>query len=84
MRLDRCATTAPASAAGREEAIFEKFTRGEPSRDHPGVGLGLAICRAIVEAHGGRIGRPTRADGGGAKFIFTLPPANAAGARRSR
>lgn len=45
----------PGLAAGREEAIFEKFTRGERESATPGVGLGLAICRAIVEAHGGSI-----------------------------
>lgn len=62
----------PGIPAGREEAIFEKFTRGEAATATPGVGLGLAICRAIVEAHRGRIwvepGTPE-----GARFVFTLP-----------
>ncbi|HJV79354.1 two-component system sensor histidine kinase KdpD [Noviherbaspirillum sp.] len=62
----------PGIPVGREEAIFEKFTRGEHESAKSGVGLGLAICRAIVEAHDGEIHaeRPTE---GGAAFIFTLP-----------
>jgi two-component system sensor histidine kinase KdpD len=57
---------------GREEAIFEKFTRGERESAKPGVGLGLAICRAIVEAHGGRIAAAA-SPLGGAAFVITLP-----------
>ena len=62
----------PGLPHGRERAIFDKFTRGERESVVPGVGLGLAICRAIVEAHGGTI-RAENRDGGGARFIFTLP-----------
>jgi two-component system sensor histidine kinase KdpD len=62
----------PGLPAGREEAIFEKFTRGERESATPGVGLGLAICRAIVEAHGGVI-RAGDSPEGGASFIFSLP-----------
>jgi two-component system sensor histidine kinase KdpD len=62
----------PGLPAGQEEAIFEKFTRGERESAKPGVGLGLAICRAIVEAHGGAISA-RRGDGGGAALVFTLP-----------
>jgi two-component system sensor histidine kinase KdpD len=62
----------PGLPAGQEEAIFEKFTRGERESARPGVGLGLAICRAIVEAHGGKI-VARRAEEGGAAFVFTLP-----------
>lgn len=53
------------------ERLFERFERGNqpPSR---GVGLGLAICRAIAEAHGGRIDARNR-DGGGAVFTVELP-----------
>ncbi|WP_296946863.1 ATP-binding protein [uncultured Massilia sp.] len=68
----------PGLPPGREEAIFEKFTRGEKESNTPGVGLGLAICRAIVEAHGGTI-RAEQAPGGGARIVIALkrgePPA---------
>jgi two-component system sensor histidine kinase KdpD len=62
----------PGLPRGREEAIFEKFTRGERESAKPGVGLGLAICRAIVEAHGGTI-EAAKSPIGGAAFVFTLP-----------
>ncbi len=68
----------PGLPAGREEAIFEKFTRGERESPIPGVGLGLAICRAIMQAHGGSI-MAANAPEGGARFTFRLtlgtPPA---------
>ena len=64
----------PVAMASR---LFEKFTRGEKESAKPGIGLGLAICRAIVTAHGGKIGAMNRvaADGAilGATFWFTLP-----------
>ncbi len=67
----------PGLPAGMSERVFEKFTRGEKESAKPGIGLGLAICRAIVEAHGGAIGAANRtsADGHveGASFWFTLP-----------
>jgi two-component system sensor histidine kinase KdpD len=62
----------PGLPAGREEAVFQKFTRGERESATPGVGLGLTICRAIVESHQGRI-VATHRPGGGARFTFTLP-----------
>jgi two-component system, OmpR family, sensor histidine kinase KdpD len=62
----------PGLPAGREEAVFQKFTRGERESATPGVGLGLAICRAIIESHQGRI-VATHRPGGGARFSFTLP-----------
>jgi two-component system sensor histidine kinase KdpD len=51
------------------DRIFEPFRRGEGSASS---GVGLAICRAIVEAHGGRIW-VERTSGGGATFVFTVP-----------
>jgi two-component system, OmpR family, sensor histidine kinase KdpD len=62
----------PGVPKGQKESIFEKFTRGEPESAMPGVGLGLAICRAIVEAHRGRIWAES-GSGDGATFSFTLP-----------
>jgi two-component system sensor histidine kinase KdpD len=62
----------PGVAQGQEEIIFEKFTRGRTESATPGVGLGLAICRAIVGAHRGRIWvEPTHPHG--ASFTFSLP-----------
>jgi two-component system sensor histidine kinase KdpD len=52
---------------------FEKFTRGDNESSTPGVGLGLAICRAIVEAHQGRIWIAGQQPGQGATVCFTLP-----------
>jgi len=60
----------------REDAVFEKFERGSKEAATPGIGLGLAICRAIVEAHGGRIHGENRMEDGrvaGARFVITLP-----------
>lgn len=62
----------PGLPPGREEQLFEKFTRGERESNKPGVGLGLAICRAIIEAHGGRI-QAVPSPLGGAGFEFSLP-----------
>jgi len=61
----------PGLPAGEEEQVFVKFHRAGSGRAE-GVGLGLAICKGIVEAHGGRIRAANRA-GGGAAFTFTLP-----------
>ncbi|MGY3175117.1 two-component system sensor histidine kinase KdpD [Pseudomonas sp. TE12234] len=57
---------------GQEEAIFNKFMRGKKESSIPGVGLGLAICRAIARAHDGTIVGVTRPQGG-ACFTLRLP-----------
>jgi len=57
--------------AGEEVRIFDKFYRAKPAREG-GVGLGLTICRGIIEAHGGRIWAENRS-GGGAVFRFAIP-----------
>lgn len=62
----------PGIPPGDEERIFEKFVRGRGSAG--GVGLGLAICRTIINAHGGKIWAENR-EGGGAVFRFTLSSA---------
>ena len=62
----------PGLAPGSEERVFEKFYSGDDSRRTGGVGLGLAICRGIVEAHGGRLRAANRLDGG-AMFTLALP-----------
>jgi len=62
----------PGLPAGMEKEIFEKFTRGQKENATPGVGLGLAIARAIVEAHHGKIWAEKSALGG-ARFVFVLP-----------
>ena len=61
----------PGIPVGDESRIFDKFYRGSLAREG-GVGLGLTICRGIVEAHGGRIWVENRS-GGGALFRFSIP-----------
>jgi two-component system sensor histidine kinase KdpD len=68
----------PGIPEGMRARIFEKFVRAVgPERHANGAGLGLAICKGIVEAHGGRIWAENLPEGG-ARFRFTLPLASAA------
>jgi len=62
----------PGIPAGEERKIFEKFYQSAEKEAKGGVGLGLTICRIIVEAHGGLILGRNRASGG-AEFSFTIP-----------
>jgi two-component system, OmpR family, sensor histidine kinase KdpD len=62
----------PGLPAGDAEQLFAKFHRGDSEGAVGGVGLGLAICRAIVRLHGGKIW-VERLPGSGAAFRFTLP-----------
>ncbi|MGZ5196121.1 MAG: DUF4118 domain-containing protein, partial [Ramlibacter sp.] len=62
----------PASSHGHEDELFDKFTRGQVESSTPGVGLGLAICKAVVDAHRGKI-TAANAPGGGAEFTVRLP-----------
>jgi two-component system, OmpR family, sensor histidine kinase KdpD len=59
---------------GDPERLFGKFQRGRDESNTGGAGLGLAICRTIINLHGGRI-EAARGAGGGARFTFTLPVA---------
>jgi two-component system sensor histidine kinase KdpD len=62
----------PTSSVGQEHTLFEKFTRGQAESSTRGVGLGLAICKAVVESHKGKISA-SQASGGGAEFSISLP-----------
>ena len=68
----RSPIAAPASRRRSGERVFEKFYRLRARAPRAASGLGLTICRGIVEAHGGRIWVEDR-EGGGARFRFTLP-----------
>jgi two-component system sensor histidine kinase KdpD len=64
--------TGPGLGLDAPDKLFEKFTRGRVESDTGGVGLGLAICRAVARLHGGDI---WAADSpmGGARFEVTIP-----------
>ena len=62
----------PGLPGGEPARLFDKFQRGRDEGTVVGVGLGLAICQAIIRAHGGKI-EAHRREGGGARFEFTLP-----------
>jgi two-component system sensor histidine kinase KdpD len=64
----------PGLPAGEEALVFERFYRASPASGRS-AGLGLAICKAIVEAHGGHIWAHN-VPGGGVAFFFTLPLAS--------
>lgn len=75
----------PGIGDGDSARLFEKFYRGRAESIDGGVGLGLAICKAVAEAHGGSITARNR-PGGGAEFHLLLPivePPLAAAARGS-
>jgi two-component system sensor histidine kinase KdpD len=58
---------------GMEEKVFEKFYSLETETQQGGVGLGLALCRAIIEAHGGSMKVVNKNSNSGAAFIMDLP-----------
>lgn len=62
----------PGIPAGNEQYLFERFSRCDSATGKPGHGLGLSICRAIVEAHGGMIAT-SPSPYGGAGFTFSRP-----------
>ena len=60
------------------DSVFDRFVSGKPlDRRNKGIGLGLSVCKAIVEAHDGTI-RAFNNDSGGATFEFFLPEAHVA------
>ncbi len=61
-------------APENSERVFNIFEQLHAPDDHPGKGMGLAICRKIVQRHGGRIWVESQ-PGEGATFLFTLPAA---------
>jgi signal transduction histidine kinase len=54
------------------ERIFGMFQRLHTEREYPGLGVGLALCRRIIRAHGGELSVDSR-PGRGSKFIMTFP-----------
>lgn len=58
--------------AADQPRVFNEYHRSANSGGYPGTGRGLAICRRIVERHGGRIGIEENI-GGGSRFWLTLP-----------
>ena len=65
--------------------VFERFRQGEPSGDrvHGGLGLGLSIVRAVVEAHGGSVSAFSQGRGTGATFVVDLPRRGESAAEKS-
>ena len=62
----------PGIVSDEMNKLFEKFYRGQLLTTGRGLGIGLSICRTIIQAHGGEIWVINRI-GGGANFCFTLP-----------
>ncbi len=64
----------PGVSVAERDAIFRRLYRGDSSRSQRGLGLGLSLVKAIVEAHGGVV-TVDDAPGGGARFVARLPVA---------
>jgi signal transduction histidine kinase len=68
----RISDTGPGIPEADQARIWERLYRGDSSRSQRGLGLGLSMVRAIVEAHGGHVSQSNRPEGG-AVFELTLP-----------
>ena len=67
------------------QSVFERFRQADSSqtRQHGGLGLGLAICRYVTEAHGGGVIAASEGEGKGSTFTVQLPLLNSAPAEES-
>ena len=63
----------PSIPTERLPHLFKKYARGDSNESGVGVGLGLAICKGLIEAHGGRIWADSEGTGLGTRFTFTIP-----------
>jgi signal transduction histidine kinase len=59
--------------ADQRDTVFDNFHRAHRSAGYPGSGLGLTICKRIVERHGGTISAGENPDHAGTRITFTLP-----------
>ena len=73
----RCAVedSGPGIAPEHLDRLFDSFFTTKEA----GMGMGLSICRSIIEAHGGRIAADNESAHGGARVYFTLPVADGIG-----
>lgn len=67
------ADTGPGIAPGEREQVFDRFYRGGAGRRAGGTGIGLAVVKQLVEAHGGNVQVGDAPPGGGTSFVVLLP-----------
>ena len=82
-RPSRSATTAPGLDDEALRHVFDRFWQADRARVGAGAGLGLSIVAAIADEHGGSVGA-SNADGGGARFVLSLPPSSPTNGHRPR